>query len=269
MDVPSGNSGNLDRSVGRSAFGGDAAGYHDSRSGYPDKLFDCLSVRLAGNPRILEIGAGTGLATQGLLTCAPGRLALVEPDPRLCEFLRGRFPADGVDVVCGTFPDAAVSGPFDLVACAAAFHWMEPVAALKRIRELLAPGGSLAIWWNCYFGHGEPDPFGDRVSQVLAAHDVALPPSYQGRRHYALDAGLHSAQLEAGGFHDVTHRVFREQRPLDAPQARALYQTFSFISQLPEATRESIFDEITGLIERDFAGRAQSLVVTSLYTASL
>ena len=169
MNVPSGNLDNLDRSVGRSAFGIDANGYHDARSGYPDELFADLTRLTAPNPRILEIGAGTGLATQGLLTLAPRRLTLVEPDPRLCDFLQDRFSFSGSNVVCGAFPDAAVAGQFDLIACAAAFHWMEPVAALARIRQLLAPGGTWTMWWNCYFGHGEPDPFGDRISQIFEA----------------------------------------------------------------------------------------------------
>src|SRR3546814_814536 len=119
MDVPPGNSGKLDRLVGRSAFGADATGYHDARSGYPDELFSYLSRLAVPNPRILEIGAGTGHATQGLLTLGPSRLTVVEPDPRLCQFLQDRFSSSNSHVVCGTFPGVDVEGPFDLIACAA------------------------------------------------------------------------------------------------------------------------------------------------------
>lgn len=267
MNVPPGNSGELDRLVGRSAFGADATGYHDARSGYPDELFAHLARLVSSGPRILEIGAGTGLATQGLLTLAPRRLTIVEPDPRLCQFLQDRFSSGNSQVVCGTFPEAGVEGQFDLIACAAAFHWIEPVPALAKIQGMLAPGGTWAMWWNCYFGHGEPDQFGECVLRILEAHEVPLPPSYAGRRHYALDVEHHVGQLEQCGFREVRHRIFRNQKELVASQARALYQSFSFIRVLEESTRKSVLDEIGMLVETDFGGRAESIVVTSLFSA--
>lgn len=267
MNAPSGGPDNLDRSVGRSAFGVDPSGYDGARSGYPEELFDHLSNRSAANPRILEIGAGTGLATQGLKRCQPRELTLVEPDPRLCSFLRQCSFGVESKVVCGPFPEARIEGPFDLITCAAAFHWMEPAAALSRIQELLAPGGIWAMWWNCYFGHGEPDPFGEAVTQILDAHNVSLPPSYRGRRHYALDTALQIGQLEAGGFRDIEHRIFITHRILNAGQARALYETFSFIQALPHDTQASIFGELTELVESEFSGNAQSIVVTSMFSA--
>lgn len=268
MNVPPGNSGKLERSVGRSAFGADAPGYHDARSGYPDELFSYLSKLAVPNPRILEIGAGTGHATEGLLTLAPRELTIVEPDPRLCQFLQDRFSSGSTQVVCGTFPDTDVEGPFGLIACAAAFHWMEPVSALAKIRSMLAPGGTWAMWWNCYFGHGEPDAFGERVSQILEAHKVPLPPSYAGRLHYSLDVEHHVSQLEQCGFREAKHRIFRSHRILDASQARALYQSFSFIRVLEAAARKCILDEIGILVDADFGGQAESIVVTSLFSAT-
>lgn len=267
MDVPPGNSGKLDRLVGRSAFGADATGYHDARSGYPDELFAHLAQLTMADARILEIGAGTGLATQGLLTLTPRQLTIVEPDPRLCRFLQDRFSSSKSHVVCGTFPDADVEGQFDLIACAAAFHWMEPASALAKIRSILAPGGTWAMWWNCYFGHGEPDAFGERVLQILDAHEVPLPPSYAGRLHYSLDVEHHVGQLEQCGFREVKHHIFRNHRVLDAGQAKALYQSFSFIRILEEATRKSVLDEIGALVETDFGGQAESIVVTSFFSA--
>jgi hypothetical protein len=103
--------------------------------------------------------------------------------------------------------------------------------------------------------------------QTLDANQVSLPPSYAGRRHYALDVEHHVGQLEQCGFREVKHRIFRTQRVLDANQARALYQSFSFIRVLEEATRTSILDEIGMLVETDFGGQAESIVVTSFFSA--
>lgn len=267
MNTTPGDSGRLKRLVGRSAFGTDATGYHDARSGYSSEVFDHLARLTGAGSRILEIGAGTGLATEGLLKLSPRELAIIEPDPRLCQFLQDRFASSKPDVVCGAFPDTEIEGPFDLIACAAAFHWLEPVSALNRIRGLLAPDGVWAMWWNCYFGHGEPDPVGECILRILERYNIALPPSYNGRLHYSLDARHHVEQLEQCGFRDPTHHVFIRRRTLDVAQAQALYQSFSFIRVLEEPVRKRIMKDIRILFETDFGGQANGTVVTSLYLA--
>jgi phospholipid N-methyltransferase len=53
-----------------------------------------------GSPRVVEIGAGTGVFTRALLDYGiePSRLLVVEINPHLADFLRARFP--GVAVAC-------------------------------------------------------------------------------------------------------------------------------------------------------------------------
>ncbi|MGH8214538.1 MAG: class I SAM-dependent methyltransferase [Rhodanobacteraceae bacterium] len=58
-----------------------------------------------GSPRVVEIGAGTGVFTRALLDygVAPSRLLVVEINPHLADFLRERFP--GVAVACADARD--------------------------------------------------------------------------------------------------------------------------------------------------------------------
>ena len=258
----------LDRRVGRSIFGQDAAGYDRSRSDYPAGLYEAVGRRAARRPRIAEIGTGTGLATAGLLSLEPRRLALVEADAGMAAFLASRFAATGAEVIRAPFPDAPLEGPFDLMACAAAFHWLEAGPALERIMELLVPGGVWAVWWNGYFGHGLNDPFGDRVGALLLEQDVALPTSYVGRRHYAFDADFHRAQLRDAGFEGVQHFAFESRRMFSADDARALYATFSFIQVLAPPDRTRILDGIGRIVEEEFAGNAAGVCATSLFLSS-
>lgn len=258
----------LDRQVGRSAFGTDVEGYHSARSGYPPALFRYLARRTKPSPRILEIGSGTGLATVGLAECNPKGLTLLEPDPRLCSFLEHRFSSRGANVVCGTFPETAIDGPFDLVVCAAAFHWMEPGPALEAVKALLVPGGVWAMWWNCYFGHGEEDVFAEEFAKLLLEEGVALPPSYRGRCHYALETSHHLEQLQDAGFRDVDHQIFRTSREYDEQRARDLCASFSFIRLLSPDTRTVILDRISRAVREDHNGGASGVVVTSLYACS-
>ena len=155
------------RDSGPALFGMDAAGYHAGRIGYPAALYDALYARIAARPAILEIGAGTGLVTEELLARDPAALVVVEPAAELVAYMRGRLPDPRITFVEASFPDAPVEGPFGLIVCAAAFHWMEPHAALARVKQRLNPGGVWAMWWNSYRNAGGGDPLADAITPLL------------------------------------------------------------------------------------------------------
>ena len=79
--------------------------YHRVRPGYPVELFDDLAgeTGLGGGASVLEVGAGTGQATRGLLERGWGVLAL-EPGPDLAGVARQALRGVGdVEVVVSTF----------------------------------------------------------------------------------------------------------------------------------------------------------------------
>lgn len=139
----------LARSFGKEAFGLDPQNYHTARPAYPELVWDALRNR-AGLRRgisILEIGAGTGLATERLLEDRPHRLLAVEPDRRLARFLRGRLDKEELEVVETPFEKLKVpEKSFDLVVSATAFHWIDAAPALRRIHRLLRAGGTVALF---------------------------------------------------------------------------------------------------------------------------
>jgi hypothetical protein len=52
-----------------------------------------------------------------------------------------------------------------------------------------------------------------------------------------------------------------------APQARELYQSFSFIRILPVINQITILDRIVAIVEDEFGGSAPSLYATSLFVS--
>lgn len=134
--------------MSRSVFDPVAARYDASRPSYPDALYDSierLTGPLAGR-RVLELGAGTGIATRGLL----GRGALVvglDIGARMLAQLRVCSP--GVPVVLGDGAALPVGdGSIELVASAQAFHWLPIDRTVPEVVRVLRRGGALALWWN-------------------------------------------------------------------------------------------------------------------------
>lgn len=249
-------------------FGVDAGGYHAARLGYPAELYDAICRRTGDRAgmSILEIGPGTGLATKDLLAFDPARLTAVEADAALAAHLREAVEDSRLEIVTAGFVEAAVSGVFDLACSAAAFHWLEPEPAFAKLRGLLRPGATLALWWNVYRQAGVGDAFADAVTPLLAGID--LPPSEGPDGHYSLDIELHRAAMTGGGFADFTPCLFRRERTLDTAQIRALYASYSYIRVMPEARRTALLDAICTLADVEFGGAVPNVTLTPLYMAT-
>lgn len=255
----------LSREAGRVAFGTDAAGYHEARTGYPQALYDHLFVDLPDNPDILEIGAGTGLVTEEFLRRDPRSVLVVEPDEALARFTADRLADPRLNFIVAPFPEAAVEGHFDLIACAAAFHWMEPAPALARVRQLLKPRGIWAVWWNSYRNVGRGDPLADAISPLLEG--MALPPSDTIAGHYSLDEKLHRKLLLDAGFSDIEHHCYRTERELTTAQVVKLFETYSYVRVLSAERRTRFLASLADLVDRQFGGLAPNLILTSAYFA--
>jgi SAM-dependent methyltransferase len=115
--------------------------YDAARPSYPQALYDGLP--LAGAD-VLELGAGTGIASAELATRA-GSLVVSDLGPRMLSRGLSKHPWPGVVARAEQLPfrDAG----FDLVCGAQMWHWTDAPAA-GEVARVLRPGGRLALWWN-------------------------------------------------------------------------------------------------------------------------
>lgn len=124
------------------SFGGAARSYDAHRPRYPDQLVDDLLA--LGAHRILDVGAGTGIASQQLAERGVDVIA-VEPDARMAAVAREK----GIQTEIDTFETWDPAGrTFDLVLFASSFHWVDPNVAFPKVREILRDGGKLVLLWN-------------------------------------------------------------------------------------------------------------------------
>jgi cyclopropane fatty-acyl-phospholipid synthase-like methyltransferase len=132
-------------------YKGIAAIYDEIRPSYPEKLIRDIISRtgLKLGDRLLEIGAGTGMAT---VQFAEKGFAIhaVELGRDMAEVFRdkcSKYPAVSMDVA--SFEDWEYSGrqKYDVIYSAQAFHWLDINIKYKKCYELLNDGGYLVLFW--------------------------------------------------------------------------------------------------------------------------
>ena len=252
------------RQEARTIYGGDAEGYDAGRPDYPDELYQIVTSRcgLRAGASVLEIGAGTGLATRRLVA-AGARVVAVEPDENMAARLAAAVGGQ-VEIVAGTFEQAPLpQDRFDLAVAATSFHWVDQAVGLPRLGQVIRPGGWAAVWWTIFDDPDRPDPFRAALREQTGDED----PGRQRAARFQLDAESRRRDLaERAGLSDVTADLIRWTVDLDTAQLRALYGSMIRIRRRPAADRQRLLDEISLLADRDFGGLVQRPFRTILYT---
>jgi SAM-dependent methyltransferase len=99
----------------------------------------------AGCQQGLDVGCGEGGLARELRQVVPHVLA-IDCDRPVIDRAREQDNGAGVEYVTGDFLAYDLRpGSFDVIVSVAALHHMDPAAALSRMRQLLRPGGTLAV----------------------------------------------------------------------------------------------------------------------------
>jgi SAM-dependent methyltransferase len=98
-----------------------------------------------GGARALDVGCGTGALTRRLRRSVP-HVTGVDRDERSIELARAHPGGEDIDYLLADFMASPFEPEsFDLITSIASLHHMDAEAALMRMRDLLRPGGVLAV----------------------------------------------------------------------------------------------------------------------------
>lgn len=123
--------------------------YETIRPSYPAELIaDIIQITgLSSNVHCMEIGAGTGKATEAFLQ-RDFYVDAIELDGSMAEILRRKCSSQKLKLCVGSFETwTPPRAEYDMIYCAQAFHWLDPETKFKKCRHYLSTGGYLALIW--------------------------------------------------------------------------------------------------------------------------
>ncbi len=215
---------------------------------------------LAPDDAILEIGAGTGRATQHFAAWGNPLLA-VESAPAMADIARTNLAAfPNVEVRTARFEDIAVeSHSYGLVACAQTWHWLDPETRVERFADALYAHGTAALIANQQIAVDEHLEFFVRVLDVYDrfAPDIRHKGDFL-RRDTLPPHALERSSL----FEDVLRFEHEWEWSLSTDDYIGLMSTASPHAALDPDVRRRLHDGIAALIDDEFGGR-----VTENYVA--
>lgn len=209
------------------SFGAAADAYSAGRPGYPAEAVAWL---VEGARRVVDVGAGTGKLTAGLV--AAGReVVAVDPDRAMLDVLEREVP--GVPVHVGTAESVPLpDGSADAVVLGQAWHWVDPDAASLELGRVVRPRGVLGLIWNI---RDETVPWVAELGAVMHGSDAER----------MIGAG---AVRVAAPFGPLEERRFRWSAARTADEIVAMAASRSYLIALPEHERRGVLDRVRELL---------------------
>ena len=208
------------------------------RPRYCQALFDDVTAAagLAPGKTVLEIGPGTGQATEPILKTGCNYTA-IELGEHLTAFMREKYDRyKNFSIVNDDFETHDFGKEtFDLVYSAAAIQWIPEKTAFSKTYEMLKPGGVLAMFLTRSEYQSSNPALYDRIHEVYSEY-------FHPEQNYTCRLAYENAQDY--GFAPLERCEYHAQRILTADEYAAFSATHCDHIVLEEPYRTKFFDRL-------------------------
>lgn len=251
----------------RGTFDIDAELYHASRPHYPSELFETLidTTKLDKNAHLLEIGIGTGQATQPLAKQGY-KITTIELGKNLANVAQrelAKYP--NVKIIQGAFEDIDLpTNSFDLIYAATTFHWIKPDVQFSKPHKLLKKDGYLAVIHTEHVSDEAGDVF---VEASQPIYDKYTPKNTDGKFKLPTIKSLKPMKIDESLFEIILFKIFPLNIRYSAEEYTNLLLTYSPTTALPTDKRNGFLNAIHDLIEKQFNGSIEKSFAMTLTIA--
>lgn len=239
--------------------------YDTYRPSYPQALIDRIASVIPEQAHILEIGPGTGIATE-LMARHGYNILGVEPGDKLIEYASQKLSSySNIRFINAKFEDYPIeAGAFDLVMSASAFHWIDPEIGYRKSAHVLKDNGYLALFWN--MSEPQHDPVYNEIQEVyeVFAPELARKPTDKSLQERIKDR--EAALANSGYFRDITVIQYPWTQWYDAGSYINYLDTHSNHNLLPLEIKAKFYGGIAEVLSRN-GGGVTRYFQTTLYLA--
>ncbi len=207
------------------------------RPRYSKELFACLIAEAGIGPdkRVLEIGPGTGQATEPVLRTGCEYYA-IELGEHLCRKMKEKYgELSNFNIVNDDFITHDFGGmKFDVIYSAATIQWIPEIVAFTKTFDLLKPGGTLAMMLTSAEYRSNNEALYDKIQTLYDHYYKPDIPYVHGRFRY-------TAAPEYG-YTQVEQHEFKGRRVFTADEYVAFSGTHSDHVVIPEPLRTEFFE---------------------------
>lgn len=231
------------------------------RPRYNEAAFEALIRAGSIGPgcRVLEIGPGTGQATEPVLKTGCEYHA-IELGKNFAARMREKFGSyENFHLVQDDFITHDFGKMrFDVIYSAATIQWIPEEIAYSRCFDLLKDGGVLAMMYMGSDYRTPNEALYQRIQQVYQAH-------WHPREHYSKKGFGYGNALQYG-FSTLEKQEFKSRRVLDGDTYAALSGTHCDHIDIPEPHKTLFFDGLRDAVKA-FGNKIEFLDTVTLWTA--
>lgn len=255
----------------RKSFDSEVTNYDKWRPRYCTGLFNDIIEHSKLNPKsqCLEIGCGTGQATEPILKTGSSLLAL-ELGSNFTEFTRNKFiQYKNFQIENADFEKYELeNNKYDLVFSGTAFHWISEEIGYPKVYHTLKSGGTLALFWNKPGPKSFEDPLHLKMQEVYAKYrNSEEMQKAKGERENPQERYAKMiTTMKEYGFVKAECRLYKQVREFTADEYIGLLRTYSDNISLHEPVKTQFFTEMRNVIY-DFDNRIKIYDTIELYLA--
>lgn len=227
--------------------------YHSVRPGYPVQLYADIKdlCGLDRASRLLEIGAGSGIATVELAKFG-GKIVAIEPGSHLAAIAREQTKEyTNVEVREETFEGFQTPECFDAILAFTSFHWLKGEDKYQRMLKLLNDAGNLVLVWNYFFQADSPVTVA--VNRVYHELLSGVYPGQKGvlkvnEEVFSTLTLREQRVIQNPLFYPAFMRKYLVEYNYSAEMYPKLLNTFPKIVGVPEEKRQKFFARISEVV---------------------